>query len=64
MEMSGIYKILFDYAMKFGDIPPLPYGCNYDDEEILKAIENAMKTGEKITLDTYPEDIQEKVITN
>ena len=64
MEMSGIDKILFDYAMKFGDIPPLPYGRDYDDEEILKAIENAMKTGEKITLDTYPDDINEGVITS
>lgn len=64
MEMSGTDKILFDYAMKFGDIPPLPWGRNYDDEEILEAIAKAMKTGEKITLDTYPDDLQERVITN
>lgn len=57
-------EILMAYATKFGEIPPLPYGCDYDDEVILEAIAKAMKTGEKITLDTYPDDLQERVITN
>ena len=64
MELTGTEKILYEYALKFGEIPPLPYGRDYDDEEILKAIDKAMKTGEKITLDTYPDDLQERVITS
>lgn len=64
MELTGTEKILYEYALKFGEIPPLPYGRDYDDEEILEAIDKAMKTGEKITLDTYPDDLQERVITS
>lgn len=64
MKLAGTEKILYEYALKFGEIPPLPYGRDYDDEEILEAIDKAMKTGEKITLDTYPDDLQERVITS
>jgi len=64
MELTGTEKILYEYALKFGELPPLPYGRDYDDEEILEAIDKAMKTGEKITLDTYPDDLQERVITS
>lgn len=64
MELTGTEKILYEYALKFGEIPPLPYGRDYDDEEILEAIDKAMKTGEKITLDTFPDDLQERVITS
>jgi hypothetical protein len=64
MELTGTEKILYEYALKFGEIPPLPYGRDYDDEEILEAIDKAMKTGEKITLDTYSDDLQERVITS
>ena len=64
MELTGTEKILYEYARKFGELPPLPYGRDYDDEEILEAIDKAMKTGEKITLDPYPDDLQERVITS
>lgn len=64
MKLTGTEKILYEYALKFGETPPLPYGRDYDDEEILEAIDKAMKTGEKITLDTYPDDLQERVITS
>ena len=57
-------KLLMDYVMKFGELPPLPYSYDYDDEPIVKAIKNAIATGNKLIMDDYPEDINEGVITS
>ena len=59
-----IEKLLMEYAMKFGELPPLPYSYDYDDEPIVKAIKHAIATGNKLTLNDYPDDINEGVITN
>ena len=60
---KNIDDLLMEYALKFEDTPPLPYSMNYDDEPIVAAIKKALKTGEKLTLESYG-DVGEGVILN
>ena len=63
MDRKRVDDVLYEYIVKFEDTPPLLYGCDYHDEAVLAIIENAIKTGKKLTLNDYPDDMGERVIT-
>ena len=57
-------ELLIKYVEKFNEMPPLPYGQEYDDEIVLDLVDKAIKRGEKLTLDDFPEDSFERVFTS
>jgi hypothetical protein len=46
-------KIQDKYIDKFGDLPPIPMmiSSGYDDPRYIKMLENALKTGKKVTIE-------------
>lgn len=62
MEEKNI-DVLMEYAIKFGNFPPLLYGLDLDDDVVIKVAEKALKRGKPATLDDYPDDVGERVVT-
>ena len=54
-------ETLDKYYDKFNSFPPLPYTYNYDDKEIIKKMEEAIKKNKPLTMDDY-EDLEQEGI--
>ena len=55
--------ILKEYFMKFNECPPLLYSLDYDDEIVIEMMKKALKKGKPFTINDYPEEVGERVIT-
>ena len=55
--------VLMEYAIRYGEFPPLPYGLDLDDDVVSEVAKKALERGTPATLDDYPDDVGERVVT-